>query len=58
MEHSSTIPRGWTKVYQAAKSAHIPVSQLNALIISGAIPVAIDGAGYMWVPADQLRQGQ
>ena len=51
------VPRGWMKVSHAAKTARVPVSQANALIVSGAIPVAIDGAGFMWINRDSLRIG-
>lgn len=52
-----SIPTGWAKVRLAAKAADVPIDCANALIISGAIPVAIDGSGYMWVSVDLLRNG-
>jgi hypothetical protein len=52
-----SVPRGWAKVSIAAKAAKVPVSHANSLIISGTVPVAIDGAGYMWVSVDSLRNG-
>jgi hypothetical protein len=53
----SGIPREWAKVRPAARTAGVPITLAKALIISGAIPVAIDGGGYMWVSADALRNG-
>jgi hypothetical protein len=53
----SSIPRGWAKVRHAARAAHIPLARAQALIISGAISVAIDGGGYMWASADAIRNG-
>ena len=52
-----SIPQGWAKVRLAAKAAKVPISRANSLIISGAVPVAVDGAGYMWVSVDSLRNG-
>jgi len=52
-----SIPTGWAKVRLAAKAADVPIDHANALIISGAIPVAIDSSGYMWVSVDSLREG-
>lgn len=49
--------KGWMKVPQAAKAARIPIFRMNGLIVSGAVPVAIDGAGYMWTSAELLRNG-
>jgi hypothetical protein len=46
------------KVPSAAKLANTPMSRAKALIVSGAVPVAIDPAGYMWVSPDTLRSGQ
>jgi hypothetical protein len=51
------VPKGWMKVPLAARVASVPMYQAKALIVSGAIPVAIDGAGYMWVSTDHLRSG-
>jgi hypothetical protein len=55
MHTVSSIPRGWAKVRHAARAARVPISRAQSLIIAGAIPVAIDGGGYMWVSADALR---
>ena len=52
-----SIPNGWAKVRLAARAADVPIDRANALIISGAIPVAIDGSGYMWVSVESLRNG-
>ena len=57
MQIIPTVPRGWLKVPLAAKVASTPISRAKALIVSGAIPVAIDPAGCMWVSTDSLRSG-
>ena len=57
MELVRSIPTGWAKVRLAARVADVPIDRANALILSGAIPVAIDGSGYMWVSVDSLRNG-
>ncbi len=57
MQIVSGIPRGWMKVPRAVRAACIPMCRAKALIISGGVPVAIDGAGYMWVSTDSLRNG-
>jgi hypothetical protein len=50
-----SVPRGWMKVPLAARVASVPMSQAKALIVTGVVPVAIDGSGYMWVSSDSLR---
>jgi hypothetical protein len=57
MQIIPSVPRGWMKVPLAARLASTPMSRAEALIVSGAIPVAIDPAGYMWVSTDALRNG-
>jgi len=51
------VPRGWLKVQSAAKMAGVALAHTKALIVTGAIPVAIDRTGYMWISADSLRNG-
>lgn len=57
MQILPAVPRGWLKVPLAAKLTSTPMSRAKALIVSGAVPVAIDPAGYMWVSTDSLRNG-
>ena len=52
-----TVPRGWMKVSLAARVASVPMTRAKALIVSGDVPVAIDGGGYMWVSTESLRNG-
>jgi hypothetical protein len=51
------VPSGWMKVRLAARVASVPMARAKALIISGIVPVAIDGAGHMWVSGESLRNG-
>lgn len=54
----SRIPQqGWAKVRHAARAANVTVTRANAMIVTGAVPVAVDQAGYMWVSVDSLRGG-
>ena len=57
MQIVHTVPKGWLKVPVAARLASTPISRAKALIVAGAVPVAIDPAGYMWVSTDSLRSG-
>lgn len=57
MQIIHSVPKGWMKVPLAARLASTPMSRARALIVSGAVPVAIDPAGYMWVSTDSLRNG-
>ena len=52
------VPRGWMKVPLAARLASTSMARAKSLIVSGVVPVAIDPAGYMWVSAELLRNGQ
>jgi len=57
MQIVSPVLNDWMKVPVAARQANVPMSRAKALIVCGVVPVAIDGAGYMWVSTDSLRSG-
>jgi hypothetical protein len=58
MQIVSAIPQqGWAKVALAARAARVSASRVNQMIVAGAVPVAVDKAGYMWVSVDSLRNG-
>lgn len=57
MQIISPVPKGWCKVPAAARIAGMRIATARTLIITGAVQVAIDPVGYMWVCPNSLRNG-